>query len=308
MGIFDKIKNIFFEEEYVEVEEPSNKKVVKQEKVTVAKKLDLPEIKKEKVIEEEEPKEEVIEPVVEEEPKEEEPKFKFPMVFEEDDFKEEPFVEKYQEPEEEKVVEKKVEEVREVRYHYNDNTVQPYEPREERKEKPVFRPTPIISPIYGILDKNYRKEEIVTKKPVVLSTGSNRKVDFDSVRQKAYGDLASDITSSMFDDKEKGKNNEEEINTKDNSVVDEEDTFYDLNVNSPAVNRVTVGDAEEYFNDLGLEYNVDYKDASTDKKVGKKSLKDEEKEETKEEETSDVATDNNLFDLLESMYEDKEEE
>ena len=109
MGVFNKIKNIFFEEEYVEVEEDKKpKKESKKEKTpAVAKKLDLPEIKKEKVIEEEEPKEEVIEPVVEEEPKEEEPKFKFPMVFEEDDFKEEPFVEKYQEPEEEKVVEKK---------------------------------------------------------------------------------------------------------------------------------------------------------------------------------------------------------
>jgi len=41
MGVFDKIKNIFFEEEYVEVEEEAKKpkKVEsKKEKVTVAKK------------------------------------------------------------------------------------------------------------------------------------------------------------------------------------------------------------------------------------------------------------------------------
>ena len=35
MGVFDKIKNIFFEEEYVEVEE-------EKPKVKVAKKIELP--------------------------------------------------------------------------------------------------------------------------------------------------------------------------------------------------------------------------------------------------------------------------
>ena len=36
----------------------------------------------------------------------------------------------------------------------------------------------------------------------------------------------------------------------------------DINDDTPAVPKVTVGDAEEYFEDLGLEYNVDYKDIS----------------------------------------------
>lgn len=30
--------------------------------------------------------------------------------------------------------------------------------------KKVFKPSPIISPVYGVLDKNYHKEDIVTKK------------------------------------------------------------------------------------------------------------------------------------------------
>ena len=57
MGLFDKLKNVFFEEEYVEVEEP-----VKKEKVTVAKKIENPEIKEIKKIKEE------IKPKVEKEP------------------------------------------------------------------------------------------------------------------------------------------------------------------------------------------------------------------------------------------------
>ena len=92
----------------------------------------------------------------------------------------------------------------------------------------------------------------------------------------------------------RSEKHEQEIEEKD----EDENTFYDLNVDSPAVNKVTVGDAEEYFNDLGLEYNVDYKDNSTEKTS--KTVSSEEK--------SDQPLENNLFDLLETMYEDKEEE
>ncbi|MBQ7136990.1 MAG: hypothetical protein IJO43_03350 [Bacilli bacterium] len=299
MGVFDKIKNIFFEEEYVEVEEEikkPKKAEPKKEKITVAKKIDLPEIKKERV--KPEPKEEIEE--VEEEAIEEveeakqENKFKFPMTFEEEDFKQdEVLVEKVQPKEEPKKEEK-------PKYIYENERVPLYEGREEKKEKPAFKPTPIISPIYGILDKNYKKEEIVTKKPIILSSSSSRKMDLDRVREKAYGDLASDITASMQEEKV------------DELVVhgeEKENTFYDLNIGSPAVERVTVGDAEEYFNDLGLEYNVDYKDNSMEKATGRRTAKLEEKEEKEDKETSDetVSLENNLFDLIESMYEDKEE-
>ncbi len=303
MGLFDKLKNVFFEEEYVEVEEPKkSKKEIKQEKVPVAKKIELPEIKKAPLKEEEEESAIVEEEVKVEEEKEEEPKFKFPMVFEDDDFKQEMPVSEKKIP----IVEEQVskEEIKEVSYHFENERVPLYEGREEKKDKPIFRPTPIISPIYGILDKNYKKEEIVTKKPIVLSQSSSKKVDFDSIRQKAYGDLANDITESMMDDgdskddtpkiRRRSEKHEQEIEEKD----EDENTFYDLNVDSPAVNKVTVGDAEEYFNDLGLEYNVDYKDNSTEKTS--KTVSSEEK--------SDQPLENNLFDLLETMYEDKEEE
>lgn len=297
MGVFDKIKNIFFEEEYVEVEEEEKKP--KKEKVTVAKKIDLPEIKKEpkkeKVIEhfEEEKEEEIIpEPKVEN-------KFKFPMTFEEDDFKEEEIIP--EPPKEVKHIKEEPKKEEPPKYIYENERVPLYEGREEKKEKQVFKPTPIISPIYGILDKNYKKEEIVTKKPIILSTGSSKKMDVDLVREKAYGDLASDITASMQEEKEEV---EEKIDEKEN-------TFYDLNIGSPAVEKVTVGDAEEYFNDLGLEYNVDYKDNSVTKATGRRSTKLENKEkeqqETTEESDDSTSLENNLFDLIESMYEDKEE-
>lgn len=304
MGVFDKIKNIFFEEEYVEVEEEVKKpkKEIKKEKVTVAKKIELPELKKEKI--KEEPKEEIKDEIEEEELLEEfeeeieekqENKFKFPMTFEEEDFKPEVTVEEekprivYKEEPIRPLYHEEPKKEEPIKYTFENERVPLYEGREDKKDKPIFRPTPIISPIYGILDKNYKKEEIVSKKPIVLSTGSSRRIDLDQVREKAYGDLASDITASMEEEKE------EEV---------KENTFYDLNIDSPAVERVTVGDAEEYFNDLGLEYNVDYKDNSIERATGRRSTRTQKTEQNEE----DTSLENNLFDLIESMYEDKEEE
>ncbi len=326
MGLLDKIKNVFFEEEIVEVEE---KDVEPREKVTVAKKIETPEIRK---------KEEVIEDpnkmTIEEEPVEEE-KPKFPMSFDDKDFEVEKTIEleepvretretrlerellmKDREREElnsefvdEPTVEIKEEKYEEIKYEepqyeepVKEVKEEPYKhglyEGKENKEQKGFTPSPIISPIYGILNKNYKKEEIVTKKEVRLSQISNKKADLDLVREKAYGDLAGDISASIEDDL---IDNGKEVKEKEKEVL-----LYDLNENeSPVVKTVTVGDAVEYFNDLGLEYNVDYKveeETESPKEVKKEPIK-EVKSINIEDSNED---DKNLFDLIDSMYEDKE--
>ncbi len=315
MGLFDKLKNVFFEEEYVEVEEP-----VKKEKVTVAKKIENPEIKEIKKIKEE------IKPKVEKEPVSEEKKefpkqpehdFKFPMDFDDKDFEVE---EKKVIPPKEVVVEAESVYVRDkvmyeepiVDYH-NTNYQGLYEGSEKKDKKVGFSPSPIISPIYGILDKNYKKEQIVTKKEIRLSV-TPKKVDLDYVREKAYGDLANDITASIH----------EEVKSNNDKKVNNDDLLYDLSEeDSPAVKVVTVGDAEEYFNDLGLEYNVDYKveqEKRDDKEKSKENITrrtqkkhDIDIKDEYDSDNSDVTVENkkddddcNLFDLIDSMYEDKE--
>ena len=32
-----------------------------------------------------------------------------------------------------------------------------------KEEKKQFKPTPIISPVYGVLDQNYKKEDLIVK-------------------------------------------------------------------------------------------------------------------------------------------------
>ena len=59
-------------------------------------------------------------------------------------------------------------------------------------------------------------------------------------------DLAADING----EEEKKAKVVEEVKEEDNLLVDLSDD------EKPTVSEVTVGDAEEYFNDLGLEYNI----------------------------------------------------
>lgn len=327
MGLLDKLKGVFFEEEYVEVEEP-----VKKEKVTVAKKIEPPEVKKVKEVKDavSSSSEAIFNADVKKEPKVEvesdkEKDFKFPMNFDDKDFE----VEERRKPSREEV--KKIEErpiyqeksynssftveKEEVPYrsseasNYHNNNYQGLYEGSDKKDKKQFTPSLVISPVYGILDKNYKKEEIVTRKEVRISAMSSRKVDLDSVREKAYGDLATEITESIH----------EEVKKDETNPIDEENLLYDLNESSsPAVKVVTMGDAEEYFNDLGLEYNVDYKvekEKKEDKPIAKRRV-DRKKEQLDDDKVIDLeenlkeeSTDNdnsNLFDLIDSMYEDKE--
>ena len=344
MGILSKLKNVFFEEEIVEVEEEP-KKVKKEE--PVAKKIELPKV--EKV--EREPEYTLEEDELELEEEIAEKENKFPMDFDEEDFKEEKIEieeidETYESPSITRRSERRkttttyddrIEEVFEV---VEEQTITKEEPKydfeleygrekeyashglyEGKSAKKAFTPTPIISPIYGILDKNYKKDDVVTKKEIRLSSAP-KKIDLDSVREKAYGDLTSDISQSMEEVKVK-KYEEDKFEDDIKDLSEDENLLYDLNDNeSPAVKKVTVGDAEEYFNELGLEYNVDYKDDSIEQtkmpkertrrttleeEPVKTSTKDDEiVKEDFDDDSDDDGLESNLFDLIESMYDEKE--
>ena len=315
MGLLEKLKNTFFEEEYVEVEEP-----VKPEKV--AKKVEVKKDKKVKPIEEElEVAEELEEPEEKKESyfeKDLANKNTKITYFDDDDFEPVQKPVKVSKPvEEKKIYGESASSIQESLKlddlnKYTSTSHKAYGATEANK----FQPTPIISPIYGVLDKNYRKEEVIDKKDKPSSYVSRKNADLDSVRRKAYGE-----NSRFFMEEEPA------------SAESEESTFlYDMmeDESKPVVGSVTVGDAEEYFNDLGLEYNVDYKDQKYENATGRRSsiYHDNDIEEVilnnkfdKEDATKDdfydkknddsneesVKLEDNLFDLVDSMYEGGED-
>lgn len=67
-------------------------------------------------------------------------------------------------------------------------------------EKKNFKPTPIISPVYGILDKNYHKEDIVSRGETRYETSEKSSIDttIDTIRNKAFGTLEDELENTLF--------------------------------------------------------------------------------------------------------------
>ena len=296
MGFLDKLKNVLFEE--IEEEEK-----VEQPPVKLAKKIELPKRKVEKVVEKTEPvvsrtvvNEKIVNDDVhnsmdtfveeEEEFKPVENVEKMPMMFEEEDFFNERFNESVKEEVKPVTREEKLEKrelyqgKKETTYVESVNKTPSYTYTKsyyESKETKGFKPTPIISPIYGILDKNYRKEEVVTKKEIRVTSSNSNKLDLDSIRNKAFG-------------QEEKKEKKEKVE----KPKETEPLVYDVNKSKPSVDKITLADADEYYNDLGLAYNVDYNDATKNRVNTSRSKRYHEED--------DYKSDDNLFDLIDSMY------
>lgn len=264
MGLLDKIKNLFTDEEEIleedeieeveekrfrtekiKIEKPKIEKIVKEEKVELTQEHQLPTFMREKLEREKRtnPVEEVNVMEVSDfnltrekrEVKEEKEvsNFKFPIVFDDKDF-ETPTVAPVA-----PVIEKTKEEVKKSSTLYSGN-------KTIKKEVKKFKPTPIISPVYGILDKNYKKEEVKSKQdsPNHMTRASSKKVDFESVRMKAFGTLADDINDNLLHDSLVDDTNVE--------VIDPSNLLYEITTD----NTTTMANAEENYYDFGVTYEI----------------------------------------------------
>lgn len=295
MKFLEKLKNTFFEEEeYVEVEEPKKEVVARKVEPKEVKKEIKKEIKEEVEEKEiEEVKEEKIESFSDSELLKKDNKVTY---YEDNDFIESDlaYIDSTRE-EPKKIYGESVDKIYNS-FDFSDDgyTNKPY----SAPLKEAFKPTPIISPIYGVLDKNYRKEEVIDKKDKPSSYVSRRNADVDSIRKKAYGGLdpLDEISNNTY--------KEPEVVEEDNN----NNLLYDMTSDNskPVVDQVTLADAEEYFEDLGLEYNIDYKDSRYERATGRRTSSTYSKVEDNSEndEVNADSLEDNLFDLIDSIYED----
>lgn len=186
MGLLEKFKNLFTEEVEEEVpvtpvkREPVKRETRAVETPTRVDRLEVLEKKK-------------IETVEQEEPVKEE-KFVFPVYFDDKDFEDlkKPEVKK-EEPKPSYQPPKPV---------YQAPKVEPYQGAKSQVEespKKKFVPSPIISPVYGILDKNYQKEDIVPKKEKTKSSYRHSdSLSVDDIRKKAFGTLEDELETNLF--------------------------------------------------------------------------------------------------------------
>ena len=235
MGILDKFKNLLYEEEDVEEEKPIDIPVPPPTKNTTV----LPENKQLK-------EEEIEEVISERELFKTEKTFKFPVMFDEEDSESE-------------------EKERNVLY-------QKEVVIEEERIKRDFHVSPIVSPIYGILDKDYKKNQIreksKEKEKVIEEEKGNKdvitkEINIDEIREKAYGTLEDELERTMSD---------EEI------ILPIEEELEQLT-------------KEEYETDVLDLSSIQISEAEKDTPKKEKELNKE-----------------SLFDMIESMYEVEEEE
>ena len=238
MKLLDKIKNAIFEDdefEELEKSEEELKREAEEVKEEVVKKIDIEKTIPKKI---ELPKEEVKEPVMQEtsvRPMRREQHRRTPVIFDEEDFIME---EKRMAPKPKPEIKRKEEPKKPLYGGYKD---------EKPKEK--FKPSPVISPVYGfvgvspVLEKPRNDDVSSFNEMFAKEKEKKPEVTLDTVRQKAFG----------FEPHEED---------------DDLGLLYDMKTDDrPAISKLTLGDAEEYFDDLGLEYNVDYKDSAKEKSI-----------------------------------------
>lgn len=302
MGLFGKIKNIFYDEEIVDVpEEPKSVEKPKIEEVKVEKKVEP--IKRET-------------PVINTTPtysereiftRETTNTFKFPMLDEEEVKPARTRVNALESAR----MEKKKEETEKAR---TDKYKDLFKENTTTSSKPdrIFKPSPVISPVYGVLDKNYTREEIIERQENITRTTNPKDMNYDAVRRKAYGTLEDELESTL------SKLSEPEIHEKVEKPVtkEEEKSIEDL-LNEIEGNRnMSIGDIEEKIKDkMEEEEQESISDDEFLKEFMARTTKKEEetiKEEkatTKEEDVdADKTLEHDLFNLIDSMYEDKEGE
>ncbi len=301
MGLISKLKNVLFEEEEVEEEKP---------------------VKEETSVKEPAKKKEPVKMTFDADDEEDlvsdrelfkaEPTFNFPA-FDEHEFEEVKKEETIDVPNYEKTQEAKgrvkpvsvmdVERGRtrsDYRYDYKESYASetkeyPRKPREKIASEPAtkrkFVPSPVISPVYGVLDKNYRKEDIVVR-------GEEKKtIDVDSVRKKAFGTLEDDI--------------EKTLSTSSKDFYKEEKTFEEPKdkkleelLNETAEEIIPVHETKKASHSFNIE-------EESVKKMPKRSdeleVLDRPVKKSIEEKLEDETLENDLFDLIDSMYETRED-
>jgi len=277
MNVFKKLKDVLFD-----IEDEEIPVITKDEKKPVEEKNPIKEVKM--------PKEDFtdsFEPISEK-PKTE-PKFNFPLDFDEEltarntanrksffDDEDDDYRSIRTSYRETKV---KEEPKRSKSYDYDYSRLDINDTKKSEPSKP-FKISPIISPVYGILDQNYTKDDVIVKSDV----NSSKSPNLDDVRKKAYG-TKKKVEEEIQDEFD------EPLRTLDEILIDKEEVDEIISEDKPTLDKEPILDKNE---PIGV-----YDDELPDEPYA-----DEVQEEKLDKEDS---IESDLFNLIDSMYEERNE-
>lgn len=279
MGFLEKMKNLFTEEE--EIVEPVKKEVMQVEIKAPTKREEKKEVREEKIAVPEKPA---------------------PVFFDDKDFDtlEPPKPQKKSTPTPTRKS-KKAEEGRPV-----------YQNTKKMKEKRGFKPSPIISPVYGVLDQNYKKEDIMhrAKNDSMTRYKSTRDMTLDEVRKRAFGTLEDEINSNldMVETLDPGLELQDEnlVNVMDDAL--EADIFEEMDSKEEDPMHIEFENEED---DITLG-NVTLEEPKTEENLDLvneviENIEQTEKPVPTKKEEKESLEDSELFDLIDSMYEKRDD-
>ncbi|MCI9279391.1 MAG: hypothetical protein HFJ02_01145 [Bacilli bacterium] len=315
MGLFNKLKNALFEEEEIDLEPTPDKIVIKDdENINTKKKEKEAEIKKEIPLENEREL------------------FKAENTFNFPDFDEEEFVTNYEPGKQankptEIVEEKKIR--RELEFEDKpsknfESKIKPTREKEPMREKIIpekqtnskksFIPSPAISPVYGIMDKSFKKEEFLAseRKQKIRKTS-----DVDEIRKKAFGPLGEN--SPKKTPKREEHYFKEESKSIDDLLKDSIDETIELNFDEPE-NREMEKKKRSVLNNFSsaIEEELDLDNRNLEaveeamprrsKRVDYQEELPKRKEVVEKANELEDTLENDLYNLIDAMYDSREEE
>ena len=149
-------------------------------------------------------------------------------------------------------------------------------------EKKKFKPSPIISPVYGILNQDYKAEDIVNKGEVPSS------ISIEEVRKKAFEPEAKPIIDepvvTFFEEK-------------DSSITPDKDAFKSID-----------DLLDDSSNEIELEDTLEMPKASNMSAIEDELDKLDDDVEKNEDNKIEDTLDSDLFELIDSMYDERKED
>ena len=267
MGLLDKVKNFFYDEEDVEDFEPVIEKT-KESKHKNIEKEERIEVKKRENVH----KKYDTDDISERDLFKAERTFNFPMDLDDTLYEKSIEINKKSEVKEKPKEEIKANTYRSVTSYQNKDYHKNI--KKEQEEAKKFRPTPIISPIYGVLDKNYKKEDTLIDSTREFNI--TKKLDYDTVMRKAYAQT-------------------EKMNEEDNKGI-----FFNLNEEkTDEINKDDDDEVKIIYNDVSFDENED--------NTNKESIENKEPS-IDEDNILSETKEQDLFNLIDDMYSSDDED
>ena len=184
-----------------------------------------------------------------------------------------------------------------------------------RDEKKKFKPSPIISPVYGILNQDYKAEDIVNRGEVASNINIDEVSEKLSIDKFTLVDIIEDLKKPNRDEVRKRAFEPKEIELpapKHEEIIDEPVvTFFEekSNIVKEEKDYKTIDDLlEEASTEVSLEDTIEVPNTNNLDAIEEELEKlDEEEKSTPVKSKKEEDLDNDLFELIDSMYDDREE-